>query len=322
VKTKPKVSVIVPVYNGAKYLVEAIDSALAQTYDNFEVIVVNDGSSDGGKTEEIALAYGDRIRYFSKPNGGVSTALNLGIREARGEYISWLSHDDVYYPTKLEEQIHQLEACEPNTIFFSDYDLIDEKSRYISTVKIRGVDNLLYAMFTSYPLNGCTMLIPKNCFETVGLFNAELRTTQDYDMWFRMLERFKFKHMATSLLKSRLHASQGSVITPQGNERNQLYIGALQTYSLEKIFGKSRKQSFQQYLDLSLGLRVLDAVEPSLFARNLALGKTGASKANISYLVYLAKWGLIELLLTLKSFLKSNGLGKRALCFFRRILAQ
>ena len=73
----PKVSIIIPVYNGENYLREAIDSALAQTYKNFEVIVVNDGSSD--KTDEICKSYGSRIRYFKKENGGVSTALNLGI---------------------------------------------------------------------------------------------------------------------------------------------------------------------------------------------------------------------------------------------------
>ena len=94
-----------PVYNGANYVREAIDSALAQTYDNIEIIVVNDGSSDGGRTEEICLAYGDKIRYFSKPNGGVASALNLAVREMTGEYFSWLSHDDLYYPQKNRKAI-------------------------------------------------------------------------------------------------------------------------------------------------------------------------------------------------------------------------
>ena len=79
----PLVSIVIPVYNGANYMREAIDSALAQTYKNIEVIVVNDGSTDN--TDEIAKSYGDKIRYFKKENGGVATALNLGIREMRGE---------------------------------------------------------------------------------------------------------------------------------------------------------------------------------------------------------------------------------------------
>ncbi len=77
----PNVSIVIPVYNGANFLAEAIDSALMQSYNNIEVIVVNDGSCDDGKTEAIANSYGNRIRYFHKENGGVATALNLGIHE-------------------------------------------------------------------------------------------------------------------------------------------------------------------------------------------------------------------------------------------------
>ena len=98
----PLVSIVIPVYNGAEYMREAIDSALAQTYKNIEVIVVNDGSKDN--TDEIARSYGEKIRYFKKENGGVSTALNLAIQNMQGEYFSWLSHDDVYLPEKIERQ--------------------------------------------------------------------------------------------------------------------------------------------------------------------------------------------------------------------------
>jgi len=84
---------------------EAIDSALAQTYSNVEVLVINDGSNDNGETETIALSYGDKIRYFCKENGGVATALNLGIACMKGDYFSWLSHDDLYYPEKIMMQV-------------------------------------------------------------------------------------------------------------------------------------------------------------------------------------------------------------------------
>ena len=78
---EPLVSIVIPVYNGANYMRQAIDSALAQTYGNIEIIVVNDGSTDGGETERIALSYGDRIRYFRKENGGCASALNYGISQ-------------------------------------------------------------------------------------------------------------------------------------------------------------------------------------------------------------------------------------------------
>ncbi len=79
----PKVSIVIPVYNGSDFLAHAIDSALSQTYNNIEILVINDGSNDDGTTERVATSYGDKIRYFSKPNGGVASALNMGISKMR-----------------------------------------------------------------------------------------------------------------------------------------------------------------------------------------------------------------------------------------------
>ena len=97
----PLVSIIIPVFNGSDYLAEAIDSALNQTYTNIEILVINDGSNDLERTKSIAHLYGEKIRYFEKKNGGVSSALNLGIKEMKGEYFSWLSHDDNFNDTKI-----------------------------------------------------------------------------------------------------------------------------------------------------------------------------------------------------------------------------
>ena len=127
---KTKVSIIIPVYNGEAYMREAIDSALAQTYDNIEIIVVNDGSTDS--TDEIARSYGDKIVYYKKENGGVSTALNLALEKMTGDYFSWLSHDDRYYPQKVEKEVAFLEEngyLGKKVIVFSDYDLMDENSK-------------------------------------------------------------------------------------------------------------------------------------------------------------------------------------------------
>ena len=120
-----KVTIIIPVYNGSNYVREAIDSALAQTYKNIEILVVNDGSTDEGATRDICLSYGDKITYYEKENGGVSTALNLGIEKMTGDYFSWLSHDDLYYPDKIEKQMKELEKYDENTILYSNEDLID-----------------------------------------------------------------------------------------------------------------------------------------------------------------------------------------------------
>ena len=128
---QPNISIVIPAYNASNYLAEAIDSALAQTYPNVEIIVVNDGSRDDGATERVALSYGNRIRYFCKENGGSSSAINMGIANMTGEWFSWLSHDDLYVPEKLEKQVAYINGLGvdrealPKHIFFSASDLID-----------------------------------------------------------------------------------------------------------------------------------------------------------------------------------------------------
>ena len=129
---KPMVSIVIPVYNGANYVREAIDSALAQTYKNVEVIVVNDGSKDDGATERICLSYGNKIRYIQKENGGVSSALNMGIKNMKGEYFSWLSHDDKYEIDKIEKQISCLNECEDDIcVLLCESKQIDSSSNVI-----------------------------------------------------------------------------------------------------------------------------------------------------------------------------------------------
>jgi len=169
----PKVSIIIPVYNGANYLKDAIDSSLAQTYKNIEIIVVNDGSRDNEETEKIALSYGDKVRYYSKENGGVSTALNYGIEKMTGEYFSWLSHDDIYFPDKIEKQINILNNLEDKTtILVSGYILVDKDQNYLFKIDpyekyTEGqLERPLFAVFRGI-VNGCTVLIHKSHFERV-----------------------------------------------------------------------------------------------------------------------------------------------------------
>jgi glycosyltransferase involved in cell wall biosynthesis len=207
----PLVSIVIPVYNGSDYMKEAIDSALNQTYNNCEVIVVNDGSDDEGKTDVIAKSYGDKIRYFFKENGGVSSALNLGIQKMNGEYFSWLSHDDAYYPNKVEEQISYFKKKD-KAILYGSYDIINEKSEIVENRKQKYISPEKFRLFLliNYPVNGITVLIPKKCFNVVGYFNEELKTTQDYDIWFRLSKKFVFIQQNIVLAKSRKHSAQGS----------------------------------------------------------------------------------------------------------------
>lgn len=226
-KFSPKISIVIPVYNGSNYLAEAIDSALNQIYRAHEVIVVNDGSTDQGATERIARAYGDRIRYLEKTNGGVATALNLGIESMSGDYFSWLSHDDTYLPHKLSSMVEALQRLsDKNTILYSDFICIDKNGRPGLTVKF---DHQMLEAKPFYAilrgcLHGCAMLVPKIAFDKVGLFDASLKTTQDYDLWFRMLLKFRSHHVPEVLICSRDHPHQDSKIHPDVyRETNELW---------------------------------------------------------------------------------------------------
>lgn len=235
----PKVSIVIPVYNGANYISSAIDSALNQTYKNIEVIVVNDGSNDEGKTEKIAKSYGNKIRYFLKENGGVSTAFNLGIKKMTGEYFSWLSHDDLYYPNKIEAQIDYLkEYGDKNIALYSDYDIIDEKSNFIYRMINDHIDHeYLKHVIINCPIHGSTVLIHNSIFKKVGLFNEDLRVIQDFDMWQRIAEQYAFIHLKDVLVKVRFHKEQGvrSFNSKEITEVNNFFIRCLKTTSIEDM---------------------------------------------------------------------------------------
>lgn len=208
----PLVSIVIPVYNGANYLGEAIDSALAQTYPDTEVIVVDDGSTDDGATAAVAARFGDAIRYVRKPNGGVATALNLGIETMRGELFSWLSHDDLYKPGKVAAQVEAWRRFGRDCVVVGDFETMDEGGRFLHDAPVAGRNLLsrpLDAVFHGL-LNGCALLIPRTLFDRAGLFEPGLPTTQDYHLWYRMARLVPFVHQPGSLVRQRMHPLQGS----------------------------------------------------------------------------------------------------------------
>lgn len=219
VQKMPLVSVIIPVYNGSNYMREAIDSALAQTYPRVEVLVINDGSNDDGETERIALSYGDRIRYFYKENEGVSSALNLGIRQMKGEYFSWLSHDDVYTPHKIARQMEALlNASDTRVLALCGVKFIDKNSQPLKDIKspmrfresrTMSWDEALTSLLRQGAFNGCALLIPKRVFEECGTFHEGLRYCQDQLMWMQIfLKKHTLVYLGVEDVRCRLHDGQ------------------------------------------------------------------------------------------------------------------
>lgn len=219
--SKPLVSIVIPLYNGSNYVAEAIDCALAQTYSNVEVIVVNDGSTDDGAGREICLSYGDKIRYFEKENGGCASALNFGIREAKGEFISWLSHDDLYDRNKIEVQLGyytRYNLNRENTLISNSGRLIDENGNpiYRPNVIRNGLRNSLqmfHHLLYLEGFNGCGLLIPKSFFEKGFSFREDMRFVLDWNLWQKMaIHGAKVYLNKTVLISNRMHSKQVTVI--------------------------------------------------------------------------------------------------------------
>jgi glycosyltransferase involved in cell wall biosynthesis len=280
----PKVSIVIPVYNGGRYLSEAINSALGQTYENVEVVVVNDGSEDGGKTETVARAYGERIRYFRKENGGVASALNFGIEKMEGEYFSWLSHDDVYYSHKVERQVDFLRTS-PNkkVVLYADYECIDEKSRHLAFVQANHKElskKPLYSVLRGN-INGCSTLVPKEILRAMGGFDRRFKTTQDYHLWFRIARKYKIHHIPEILVQYRIHPAQGTVqIAEHLDEGNDLWMTFMRSLSDEEKLS-CEKTLFLFYLKMARHLRRSPYVKARNLARDMAEATFDMRPANV-----------------------------------------
>lgn len=210
VKKNYKISVIIPAYNGSCFLPQAIECVIAQTYNNIEIIVVNDGSNDGGKTREVALKYKERIHYFEKENGGVSSAINFGLTKANGDFVVWLSHDDLLTPKSLEMKLKKWIrlGCKDNIIIGSKTLFINKEGKRIKRISKQPSDfSKLSDLFKSH-LNGCSLLIPISVFKEHS-FNTSFRYVPDYDMWSDLLiEGYTIKTLRKKVSAMRFHSDR------------------------------------------------------------------------------------------------------------------
>jgi len=185
----PKVSVIIPAYNAEGYIADTLQSVFEQTYSNYEVIVVDDGSEDG--TLPLLESYTPRITVFSKPNGGPASARNVAIRHSDGEFIAFLDSDDLWHRNKLEEQIRFMEENPAIGLAYSEALMVGDG--LMEERKIGFTDNptfckLLYGDF----IPNSTVVIRRSCVEKVGLLDEsrELIAAEDYEYWLRIAKHF------------------------------------------------------------------------------------------------------------------------------------
>ncbi len=205
----PAVSVVLATYNYGRYLAGALDSALGQTMDDLEIIVIDDGSTD--ETNRVMAPYlaNPRIRCFRTDHCGQPAAKNFGIRLARAPSIAFLDADDLWLPTKLEKQL-ALFASNPSLgVVFSRRSLMDERGRpllFSQPELPRG--NVLEAMFRQNFICFSSAVVRRTVFDQVGLFDTCLALAIDYDLWLRIAQRFLFDYVDEPLVKYRTgHAS-------------------------------------------------------------------------------------------------------------------
>jgi len=207
---RPTVSVVIPTYNRAHLIGKAIQSVFNQSYQDFEIIIIDDGSTDN--TEEIIKGYKDkRINYIKhERNQGISAARNIGIKKARGEYIAFLDSDDEWLPEKLDKQIKVFQNEPPEVGVVCSWSFkINEKGNYIGKVCLPKKEGYMYKdLLSSNNLSVPTLLIRKECFEKVGLFDNLLNGQEDWDMWIRIAKYYRFVLIKAPLAKRRIHSKQ------------------------------------------------------------------------------------------------------------------
>ncbi|MBD2449489.1 glycosyltransferase family 2 protein [Nostoc sp. FACHB-152] len=191
----PKISVLIPAYNAMNYLPETIENVLSQTFTDFEVIVVNDGSAD--ETERWVSQIKDpRVKLITQENQGLAGARNTGIAHAKGEYITFLDADDLWEPTKLEKQLRVMEENPEVALVYTWVAFIDEMGKPTGRVFKNQAEGDVWQKLTEHNIveSGSVAMVRRSCFEDIGLFDRNLGSyLEDWDMWLRIASRYSFK---------------------------------------------------------------------------------------------------------------------------------
>ncbi len=252
------VSIVLPVYNGEKYLRESIESVLNQSYQNYELIVVDDCSTDSSPDIVKEYAQKDaRVRYFRNPqNLKLPKSLNQGFRLTKGKYLTWTSDDNRYRPNAIEYLVSEIKNNHCDFVFTA-FCRIDENGDKIDDIVF---DDSAPEMIPARNMVGASFMYTRRVYETIGDYDEELFLTEDFDYWQRIYGHFGAVYKKDIIYDYRLHPA---ALT--GTRKEELYYRALcRTLTKNrKLFGKfSIKQNYFYYQTLSDGMRITGAVNP------------------------------------------------------------
>jgi len=207
----PKVSVVIPAYNAMTFLPETLASVLNQTFSDFEVLIINDGSQDN--VEQWANEVTDeRVKLISQANQGLAGARNTGILKSRGKYIAFLDADDVWDAAKLEKQVNRFEQNPKLGVVDTHVFFVDEQGNKLFPAGASYPEGSLLErqIVTNLVLCGSSAMVRRECFETVGLFNTSLRACEDWEMWARIAFNYPFSIIEEPLVYYRQHPNNMS----------------------------------------------------------------------------------------------------------------
>lgn len=224
----PKVSVVITAYNSMIYLPETLESVLRQTFTDFEVLIINDGSSDHIVQWASELVE-PRVRLISQENQGVGVARSTGIANAQGEYVAFLDGDDLWEPTKLEKQLRCFEENPQLGLVHTWLAGIDQNSKPTGRVMGSHIEGEVWQQIIERNMVACSSaMVRRCCFETVGVFDKNLRFAEDWDMWIRLAARYHFAVLKEPLVSYREHP----------NSKSKKYASRLQDFRtiIEKAF--------------------------------------------------------------------------------------
>ncbi len=241
----PLISVIIPVYNGEKTLRETLESVLNQTFSEFEIIVINDGSKDS--TLDIVSSIQDaRLKIFSYPNAGQSVSRNRGFSQACGEFIAFLDADDLWTPDKLEAQFNALQANPQAAVAYSWTNHIDESGNFLRSGNNIAVTGDVYnqLLVRNFLEHGSNPLIRRQALTEVGGFDQALCPAEDWDMWLRLASRYHFVAVPSPQILYRVSATSMS--------SNVSRMEAVSLQVIERAFNQA-PESLQHLKKYSLG---------------------------------------------------------------------
>jgi len=205
--TEKGVSVIIPTHNRSRLLVKAVESVQRQTYRDFEIIIVDDASEDDTK-EIVKGLLNDQVKYIRlDTNHGGSGARNIGINAAKGKYVAFLDDDDFWLPEKLERQVEVMKRSPQVGVVYTEWLQLENGRTYTYKMKPKYRGNIYKHLLAGncVPGGGSTVLARRECFQSVGGFDEQLPSCQDWDMWIRLAREYEFDFVALPLIVWRMH---------------------------------------------------------------------------------------------------------------------